>query len=78
MNQRTPIIFGLFVRVHALCLDATKEGAIADLHHHEVVTIALARLAEEMKGGGRSQTLDRMRRLRSDRPSGTSGQTVAP
>ena len=36
--------------IHALWLDATKEGGVEDLHHREIVTVALARLAEELKG----------------------------
>ena len=33
--------------IHTLWLDATKEGGVEDLHHKEIVTVALARLAEE-------------------------------
>jgi len=47
--------------IHALWLDATNRGGIEDLHHKEVVTVALARLAEEMKGAERVETLERMR-----------------
>ena len=49
--------------IHALWLDATREGGVDDLHHKEIVTVALARLAEEMKGTERNEALDRMRRL---------------
>ena len=47
--------------IHALWLDATNRGGIEDLHHREIVTVALARLAEEMKGAERVETLERMR-----------------
>jgi hypothetical protein len=53
--------------IHTLWLDATKAGGVADLHHKEVVTVALARLAEEMKGTGRAAALERMRALRGKR-----------
>ena len=36
--------------IHTLWLDATKDGGVEGLHHREIVTVALARLAEEMKG----------------------------
>jgi amino acid transporter len=63
--------------IHGLWLDATKESGIEDLHHKEVVTVALARLAEEMKGTGRKETLERLRRLvatrRRDSSRGPTG-----
>jgi amino acid transporter len=49
--------------IHTLWLDATKEGGLEDLHHREIVTVALAQLVEEMKGAGRKETFERMRRL---------------
>jgi len=49
--------------IHALWLDATKDGGVEGLHHKEIVTVALARLAEEMKGAGRTDALERLRRL---------------
>jgi hypothetical protein len=49
--------------IHALWLDATKEGGVEGLRHREIVTVALARLAEEMKGAGRDDALKRLRRL---------------
>jgi amino acid transporter len=63
-------------RIHALWLDATKEHGMEDLHHKEVVTVALARLAEEMNGAGRIAVLERMRGLLDrrvrDAPGGPS------
>jgi hypothetical protein len=49
--------------IHTLWLDATQSGGIQDLHHREIVTLALARLAEDMKGPKRQEALDRMRAL---------------
>jgi hypothetical protein len=49
--------------IHTLWLDATREGGVEDLHHREIVTVALARLAEEMKGPDRQETLERMHRV---------------
>ena len=49
--------------IHTLWLDATGEGGIEALHHHEIVTVALARLAEDLKGSGREDALARIRRL---------------
>jgi hypothetical protein len=60
--------------IHTLWLDATNEGGVDDLHHREIVTVALARLAEEMKGAGREDVLDRIRRLLHKRVSHTSGR----
>jgi amino acid transporter len=60
--------------IHTLWLDATNEGGVDDLHHREIVTVALARLAEEMKGAGRQDALDRIRRLLHKRVSHTSGR----
>jgi amino acid transporter len=53
--------------IHALWLDATKEGGVEDLHHREIVTVALARLAEELKGPDRARTLERLRRVPASR-----------
>jgi len=49
--------------IHMLWLDATKEAGIESLHHKEIVTVALARLAEDMRGPARAATLERLRRL---------------
>jgi amino acid transporter len=58
--------------IHTLWLDATNEGGVEDLHHKEIVTVALARLAEEMKGAARQDTLERMRRVLGKRVSAAS------
>jgi amino acid transporter len=48
--------------IHNLWLDLTKRGGIDGLHHREIVTMALTRLAEELKGPARDAALDRLRR----------------
>jgi len=53
--------------IHRLWLDATKESGMNDLHHREIVALALARLAEEMKGKERRQMIERMRDLLNKR-----------
>ena len=53
--------------IHTLWLDATQEGGVDDLHHREIVTVALARLADEMNGPERPAALERMRRLQGKR-----------
>ena len=58
--------------IHTLWLDATKEGGVEGLHHKEIVTVALARLAEEMRGAGRGEALERLRRLPGTRVDRTS------
>src|SRR4051812_31453502 len=49
--------------IHSLWLDATKESGVESLHHQEIVTVALAKLSDDMNGPGRAAVLDRMRRL---------------
>jgi amino acid transporter len=51
--------------IHNLWLDATTKGGIEGLHHREIVTVALARLAEDLRGGERAEALERMRRLQA-------------
>jgi amino acid transporter len=48
--------------IHNLWLDVSKSGGVEDLHHREIVTVALARLAEELKGPSRRETIERMSR----------------
>ncbi len=54
--------------IHLLWLDVTRERGMEDLHHKEIVTVALERLADEMKGVGRREMLERMRGLLDKRP----------
>lgn len=49
--------------IHRLWLDVTKEKELGDFHHKEIVTVALAGLAEEMKSERRRESLHRMRAL---------------
>ena len=49
--------------IHRLWLDAIKEKGLEDFHHREIITVALNRLAEEMKSEKRREALDRMRAL---------------
>ena len=49
--------------IHNLWLDVTKEQGLDDLHHKEIVTMALANLNEQVHGKGRQAVLDRMRAL---------------
>jgi hypothetical protein len=58
--------------IHRLWLDVTHERGMEEVRHREIVTVALTRLAEEMKGGGRGVSLDRLRAAMSRR--GTPGE----
>jgi len=49
--------------IHKLWLEVTHEHGMEDFHHREIVTVALARLAAEMRGAGRTELLARMRAL---------------
>ena len=49
--------------IHRLWLDAVGETGVERLRHKEIVTVALDRLEEEMRGAGRAAALDRLRRL---------------
>ena len=53
--------------IHRLWLDATREGGINGLHHKEIVTVALARLADDMSGPNRQKTFERMRSVLGER-----------
>ena len=56
--------------IHTLWLDATHEGGIEDLHHREVVAVALSRLADDMRGPQRQETLEAFRSpIRTGYPS---------
>jgi hypothetical protein len=60
--------------IHVLWLDVTKESGMEDLHHKEIVTTALARLAAEMKGAARKEMLEQMRSLLGKRRRETSAR----
>jgi len=64
--------------IHRLWLDVTKERGLADLHHQEIVSTALANLEEQVNSKGRHAILDRMRaviskRSRADHEKGDNG-----
>jgi hypothetical protein len=63
--------------IHNLWLDVSKSGGVEDLHHREIVTVALARLAEELKGPSRRETIERMSRTLGKRIRDATG-TDAP
>src|SRR5438128_2467796 len=60
--------------IHLLWLDVTRESGMEDLRHKEIVTVALTRLADEMKGVGRKAMLERMRGLLDKRRRATSAR----
>jgi hypothetical protein len=62
--------------IHNLWLDVSKRGRVEDLHHREIVTVALARLAEELKGPARAETLERLRLLLGKRMRDAPGGHV--
>jgi amino acid transporter len=62
--------------IHRLWLDAIKETGLEDFHHREIVTVALKRLAEEMKSEKRREALDRMRALMRERRSSHAERSV--
>ena len=53
--------------IHALWLDASTRGGVEALRHREIVSLALARLADDLHGPDREQTLDALRRLGAPR-----------
>lgn len=53
--------------IHRLWLDVTREKAGEDAHHKEIVTLALERLEEDLKGNKRPSVLEQIRGLRRRR-----------
>jgi amino acid transporter len=49
--------------IHDLWLDVTQEAGLNDLHHKEIITVALGQLAADLKGKGRTEALERMKKL---------------
>jgi amino acid transporter len=49
--------------IHRLWLDITHEKGSEDAHHKEIVTVALERLEEELKGKGRRGVLEELGRM---------------
>ena len=61
--------------IHTLWLEAISEGGLEDLHHKEVVTVALARLAGDLEGAKRRETMEQMRSLLGTRLRDRSAST---
>jgi amino acid transporter len=53
--------------IHQLWLDAAKD-AEGEIHHRDIVTVALARLERELQGSGRGAILSEIRKLYGPRP----------
>jgi hypothetical protein len=49
--------------VHRLWLNITREPGLAGLHHHEILTEAVARFARDCTGPGRESILEDLRRM---------------
>jgi hypothetical protein len=49
--------------IHEMWRETTREKGLEDFHHKGIVTIALQRLKQEMKGKGRHDVLNQMRCL---------------
>jgi amino acid transporter len=65
--------------IHRLWLEVTHEGGLEQTHHKEIVTVALASLAEEMRGKRRKEVLERLRSLRNGpRPLERKGEKDGP
>jgi hypothetical protein len=47
--------------IHKLWLDATSEVGV-DVHHRDVVRVALEKLRGDLQGGGRAEALKQIRR----------------
>jgi amino acid transporter len=53
--------------LHSLWLDATQERGIGHIRHKEIVTIALQRIADQMRGNSRGEVLNIMREVAGHR-----------
>jgi hypothetical protein len=49
--------------IHKLWLDVTHDKEAEDVHHKEIVTVALARLSEALRGNERRAVLQQVRKL---------------
>jgi amino acid transporter len=50
-------------RIHALWLDLTQREGISEVHHRDVVAVAVEHLAQDLEGAERRALLDEFRRL---------------
>jgi amino acid transporter len=60
--------------IHKLWLDITREKSGADAHHKEIVTVALARLEEALRGNERRSVLEQIRNLMHQRSQAERAQ----
>jgi amino acid transporter len=59
--------------VHRLWLNITREHGLENVHHSDIVTVALTRFAREYSGSDRDEVLKDLRRLHDKRPSRLGG-----
>jgi amino acid transporter len=60
--------------IHKLWLDVTHEKGSEDARHKEIVTVALARLEEALRGGERRNVLEHIRKLMHQRGHAEAAQ----
>jgi hypothetical protein len=60
--------------IHKLWLDITHEKGGEDAHHKEIVTVALARLEEAVRGDERRSVVDQIRKLMHQRSQAERAQ----
>jgi hypothetical protein len=53
--------------IHRLWLEVTEKAGTGGVHHRDIVTTALSRMAEELGGPGRDVLLARFTALQTDR-----------
>jgi amino acid transporter len=58
--------------IHDIWLDVVQEPHLAEVHHRDVVALALARLAQDLGSAQRARLLDQMRSITTV-PAGTNG-----
>ena len=61
--------------VHRLWLNITRERGLENIHHSDIVTVALTRFAREYSGNDRDDVLKDLRRLHEKRPGRLGGAT---
>ena len=60
--------------IHQLWLDITSESCGKDVHHNEIVTVALARLKDALNGRQRVSVLEQIRQMMAHRSSVERGE----
>ncbi|HWX25006.1 MAG TPA: amino acid permease, partial [Vicinamibacteria bacterium] len=56
--------------IHQLWLDAARDTSVGEVHHRDLVRVALKHLERELQGPGRDQILTELRRLYDDPGAG--------